>query len=184
MRLGEIIKDKEVNKDSVQEDVNKRILPEGKEISDLKDKIIWREDLIFDDYGRADSYLDDKFSLLKYLYKVEHLQIAVLFKEIKINEGTIKAKTQLNKTLNEFHDYLHIHFAPKTITCLNCKSSINEEYFKGNECPVCGSNLKFVKNSFEEMRAKVDKAEKEFEEVKNNPKNYNLKWLIMFEYLP
>lgn len=114
---------------------------------------------------------------------MEHLQIAVLFKEIKRNEEIIKGKKQLYKTLNEFNDYTNIHFAKKTITCLNCKSSINEDYFKGSECPVCGSNLKFIKNSFEEMRAKVDKAEKEFEEVKNNPKNYNLKWLIKYEYL-
>lgn len=183
MRLGEIIKDKEVNKDSVQEDVNKRILPEGKEISDLKDKIIWWKNSPFDDFDQAKQYLDDNFSKLKYFYQDEHFQIAVIFKEIKANEETISKTIQFNKILNEYYDYSKMRFTPKTFTCFNCESSINKDYFIGNKCPVCGTNLKnLIETSTEEMRAKVDKAKKEFEEVKNNPKNYNLKWLIMFEY--
>lgn len=183
-QVNMIVENKNVDKRIVEANANEEAMHEGwmEGSSGLGSKIDWREDLIFNSYNQASEFIEEESR------KKSYLQIAVLFKDAKITKAMEKKTEQADKVFKEWEDLRKKdHFKDrksKTVACTHCESKVNVNYVKFNKCPVCGTDLrsKSVKDRIENKRIKLNKLYDELNEMKENPKSYDLKWLIKYEY--
>lgn len=179
-QINMIVENKNVDRKLVELNANEEAMHNSS--SDLSGKIEWREDLIFDSCNQAEKFIKEESR------KKSHLQMAVLFKDLKMTKALENKKDQIVKTFMEWEnlkkkDYFK-NIKSETIVCPHCKSKVNVDYVKFNECPVCGTNLrsKSVEDRIKNKRIELDKLYDELEEIQKDPNNQELKWLIKYEY--
>lgn len=96
----------------------------------------------FDSYAEAETYVQENAqkwenALAVYFYDKPQ---SVRKYSIPLQKRTNDAEKRYAELEAEFYDSIHTAKS-KTIGCKKCVSSINRNYVKHAECPICGHNL-------------------------------------------
>lgn len=118
--------------------------------------------------------------------------LAVRYKVLDGKETTALKKARGKLTLaikkrNELKYKPHFENAKATlIGCRNCGSKISRKHLKGNECPVCGVDMRpqTVLDNIAKCQRNVEVAQflVEKEKIKAMDKKCKVRWLVKVEY--
>ena len=156
--------------------------------SGLPNKIIWRDDLLFDSEKEAQEYID------KESRKKSYLQIAVRYKVPKkgtkkqqeLEERIDRAQEKIDIENRKMCNFPYRNRKSKTKTCKKCGSTMNVNYIGNTRCPLCGNDMRT--NTEKERRKRLSdnlaKARKELEIYNKElaKKNYEEWYLLKYEY--
>lgn len=85
---------------------------------------------------------------------------------------------------NEYIEANDIHNrTSETITCPKCKSRLNLSYVRGNNCPLCRTDLRSntVLKRIEAFDSKIKELDKKYAEFEKKQK-YEVMWLVKLEF--
>lgn len=103
--------------------------------------------------------------------------------KIRNIEERIKSTREKKEKFNETHNVTSRK--SKFIGCEKCGSKIAREYIRGNECPVCRTDLRaeYIIEKLNSYDEKIRELEKEYrsEVKKNNQKKGKIYWLVKTE---
>jgi len=112
----------------------------------------------------------------------------VLYKSYKGKNKTMEnleaKRAQLRKDRREYIENNGIHNrTSETISCPKCKSRLALAYFRGNECPLCRTDLRSetVLKRIESFDTRIKETEKKYKEAEKKQK-YELRWLVKIEF--
>ena len=135
----------------------------------------------------CESY-DDAVDKIRQLDNGWYDDHGVLYKEYKGKSKTMESLLEKrNKVLADRREYIKdndIHNrTSETIACPKCKSRLALAYFRGNECPLCRTDLRSntVQKRIEAFDAKIKDIDKKYKEAEKKQK-YDLRWLVKIEF--
>lgn len=159
-------------------------------VDGLADYIDWRDDMVFDDYDSAYSYLSTHSA-------GNYGEMAVKYKKYPKIEPT-KTMLNLERRINEYTERISVLDRPHyknvqqaTVKCKCCGSSLATEYCGKtyhNNCPVCNAELRPQSvlekrdnycRTLRELRDKLKEEQKKHE--KKLESKAKIRWLVCCE---
>ena len=178
----------DVNRKKAEADINRYVAHEDYQegCSGLNSPIRWIESCgVFANY-------DEALAFIRSNDKGWYDSLAVRYREFNCQETPAlqKARAKLKDVFEKYKALNNkFHFAESKSTyigCRECGSKISHKHLKGNECPVCGEDLRpqSTKDIIEKFKDKVDKARSIVDEEINKSvsKHSKVKWLVKIEY--
>ncbi len=158
--------------------------------SGLGSPIRWL-DKVCNSYDDAEEYIESKDNgqydqlAIKYL-EWQDMEIPSSKKILELRKRTHTLHTCYINKANKFH---FANSQAVYVTCKGCGSKISRTHLKGNQCPVCKSDMRpdNVLKSIESAKASLEKArkalkaeeEKQYEKCRKRAK---VRWLVKIEY--
>lgn len=178
--------DEKVNRKNVLESINYIVSHETwQEGGHGIDRLRWLDDVSpRDSYDSAKEYIEN--------HEIGHYDcLAVRYKVMKEPTKALQsAREKLSAAYTHYNEldrkFVFADHSSEFIGCKECGSRIARKYLKSNFCPICHYDMRSdtikkqigsAKNKIEELIKKVAEEEK-----KATEKNFEIRWLVKYEY--